>query len=311
MSCSRAEHTIEYLKPSQLFRETMKRGCYHNPAFLGFSFTDEYVRVAISDDCYAWIHSEFPRDKTHLDKLVEVVQGIQNSSFGRAPFGFLFWRKTIYSELHERLEVFSAQNMLQNFIDFFCALYMDEDEELEDKDEEMEDSKTKVHEDIDLEMEDSETQMIKYLKPLQFYQEAIVRDYDIPVLPGILGLSFTDKEATVGYSIDYCNAQLCGIFRRDETLLDTLVEVFQSTHIFTVLTSIGNFCICSISVGMILEIIVVFPIQQRSYRDGIKNLLVLLIDGIPIAMPTVLSVTLAIGSHRLSQQVQLLISTSL
>ncbi|XP_010273791.1 PREDICTED: plasma membrane ATPase-like isoform X2 [Nelumbo nucifera] len=73
-------------------------------------------------------------------------------------------------------------------------------------------------------------------------------------------------------------------------------------HFQKVLTSIGNFCICSIAVGMILEIIVMFPIQQRSYRDGINNLLVLLIGGIPIAMPTVLSVTLAIGSHRLSQQ---------
>ncbi|KAF8401178.1 hypothetical protein HHK36_014482 [Tetracentron sinense] len=69
-----------------------------------------------------------------------------------------------------------------------------------------------------------------------------------------------------------------------------------------VLTSIGNFCICSIAVGMIFEIIVMFPIQHRSYRNGINNLLVLLIGGIPIAMPTVLSVTLAIGSHRLSQQ---------
>ncbi|MCO5599548.1 hypothetical protein L7F22_053654 [Adiantum nelumboides] len=63
-----------------------------------------------------------------------------------------------------------------------------------------------------------------------------------------------------------------------------------------------DFCICSIAVGMILEIIVMFPIQHRSYRDGSNNLLVLLIGGIPIAMPTVLSVTLAIGSHRLSQQ---------
>ncbi|GFZ11868.1 H[+]-ATPase 9 [Actinidia rufa] len=47
---------------------------------------------------------------------------------------------------------------------------------------------------------------------------------------------------------------------------------------------------------------VMYPIQQRRYRDGIDNLLVLLIGGIPIAMPTVLSVTMAIGSHRLSQQ---------
>lgn len=73
-------------------------------------------------------------------------------------------------------------------------------------------------------------------------------------------------------------------------------------HFQKVLTAIGNFCICSIAVGMILEIIVMFPVQHRSYRSGINNLLVLLIGGIPIAMPTVLSVTLAIGSHRLSQQ---------
>ncbi|KAK6784059.1 hypothetical protein RDI58_017513 [Solanum bulbocastanum] len=73
-------------------------------------------------------------------------------------------------------------------------------------------------------------------------------------------------------------------------------------HFQKVLTAIGNFCICSIAVGMLVEIIVMYPIQHRKYRDGIDNLLVLLIGGIPIAMPTVLSVTMAIGSHRLSQQ---------
>lgn len=68
------------------------------------------------------------------------------------------------------------------------------------------------------------------------------------------------------------------------------------------LTAIGNFCICSIALGMIIEIVVMYPVQKREYRNGIDNLLVLLIGGIPIAMPTVLSVTMAIGSHRLSKQ---------
>ncbi|KAL9226917.1 hypothetical protein vseg_002674 [Gypsophila vaccaria] len=76
----------------------------------------------------------------------------------------------------------------------------------------------------------------------------------------------------------------------------------QVGHFQKVLTAIGNFCICSIAVGMLIEVIVMYPIQRRKYRDGIDNLLVLLIGGIPIAMPTVLSVTMAIGSHRLSQQ---------
>ncbi|RLN11755.1 ATPase 6, plasma membrane-type-like [Panicum miliaceum] len=73
-------------------------------------------------------------------------------------------------------------------------------------------------------------------------------------------------------------------------------------HFQQVLTAIGNFCIISIAAGMLVEVVVMYPIQHRAYRDGIDNLLVLLIGGIPIAMPTVLSVTMAIGSHRLSQQ---------
>ncbi|KAK6927787.1 Cation-transporting P-type ATPase, N-terminal, partial [Dillenia turbinata] len=76
----------------------------------------------------------------------------------------------------------------------------------------------------------------------------------------------------------------------------------QVGHFQKVLTAIGNFCICSIAVGMLVEILVMWPIQRRKYRDGIDNLLVLLIGGIPIAMPTVLSVTMAIGSHKLSEQ---------
>ncbi|PWA75337.1 H(+)-ATPase 9 [Artemisia annua] len=76
----------------------------------------------------------------------------------------------------------------------------------------------------------------------------------------------------------------------------------QVGHFQKVLTAIGNFCICSIAVGLIIEIVVMYPIQKRTYRNGIDNLLVLLIGGIPIAMPTVLSVTMAIGSHKLSEQ---------
>ncbi|BFI24653.1 hypothetical protein AXG93_4794s1080 [Marchantia polymorpha subsp. ruderalis] len=76
----------------------------------------------------------------------------------------------------------------------------------------------------------------------------------------------------------------------------------QVGHFQKVLTAIGNFCIVSIAIGMLVEIVVMYAIQKRPYRQGINNLLVLLIGGIPIAMPTVLSVTMAIGSHRLSQQ---------
>ncbi|KAG6410694.1 hypothetical protein SASPL_128759 [Salvia splendens] len=82
-----------------------------------------------------------------------------------------------------------------------------------------------------------------------------------------------------------------------------LVDSTQNVgHFQKVLTAIGNFCICSIAIGIVIELVVMYPIQHRKYRSGIDNLLVLLIGGIPIAMPTVLSVTMAIGSHRLSEQ---------
>ncbi|KAJ4969835.1 hypothetical protein NE237_002934 [Protea cynaroides] len=88
-------------------------------------------------------------------------------------------------------------------------------------------------------------------------------------------------------------------FGKAAHLVDTTNQV---GHFQKVLTAIGNFCIISIAIGIVIEIIVMYPIQRRPYRNGINNLLVLLIGGIPIAMPTVLSVTMAIGSHKLSQQ---------
>ncbi|WOH12230.1 hypothetical protein DCAR_0831732 [Daucus carota subsp. sativus] len=87
-------------------------------------------------------------------------------------------------------------------------------------------------------------------------------------------------------------------FGRAAHLVDNTTHI---GHFQQVLTAIGNFCICSIAIGMFIEIVVIAS-QHRKYREGIDNLLVLLIGGIPIAMPTVLSVTMAIGSHRLSQQ---------
>jgi H+-transporting ATPase len=103
-------------------------------------------------------------------------------------------------------------------------------------------------------------------------------------------------------------------FHRSDTVIalnHRYIDLFIIIRLTQVLTGIGNFCICSILVGICIEIIVMYPIQNRAYRPGIDNLLVLLIGGIPIAMPTVLSVTMASGSHRLSQQVCIIPGTVL
>ncbi|CAF1421004.1 unnamed protein product [Rotaria magnacalcarata] len=72
-------------------------------------------------------------------------------------------------------------------------------------------------------------------------------------------------------------------------------------HLQTILAKIGNFCIIGIAMFIVAEILVMYAGFRYEYRRGINNLLVLLIGGIPIAMPTVLSVTLAIGAKQLSQ----------
>ncbi|OQR99941.1 P-type ATPase (P-ATPase) Superfamily [Achlya hypogyna] len=77
-----------------------------------------------------------------------------------------------------------------------------------------------------------------------------------------------------------------------------------------VLTTVGNFCMVSIIVWCIIELVV----QMGARKDenpcliitdgclGVANILVLIVGGIPVAMPTVLSVTLAIGSSALAKE---------
>ncbi|KAI7884304.1 plasma membrane H+-transporting ATPase [Lichtheimia hyalospora FSU 10163] len=72
-------------------------------------------------------------------------------------------------------------------------------------------------------------------------------------------------------------------------------------HLQTILTKIGNFCLVTIGTFVVIEILVMYAAFRYNYRRGIDNLLVLLIGGIPIAMPTVLSVTLAIGAKQLAE----------
>ncbi|OZJ06030.1 hypothetical protein BZG36_01106 [Bifiguratus adelaidae] len=73
-------------------------------------------------------------------------------------------------------------------------------------------------------------------------------------------------------------------------------------HLQSILAKIGNFCMCTIGIFLVLEIIVLYGVYHYEYRRGINDFLVLLIGGIPIAMPTVLSVTLAVGAKQLAEQ---------
>ncbi|OAO97880.1 hypothetical protein AXX17_AT4G13200 [Arabidopsis thaliana] len=70
-------------------------------------------------------------------------------------------------------------------------------------------------------------------------------------------------------------------------------------HFLKVVTEIENLCVISIAIGISIELIVMYWIQRRNFSDVINNLLVLVIGGIPLAMPTVLYVIMVTGSLRL------------
>jgi len=72
-------------------------------------------------------------------------------------------------------------------------------------------------------------------------------------------------------------------------------------HLQKILAQIGAFCLVSIGICILAEILVLYAGFRYSYRRGLDDILVLLIGGIPIAMPTVLSVTLAVGAQQLAK----------
>ncbi|KAK1575425.1 hypothetical protein Q3G72_005404 [Acer saccharum] len=154
---------IEYLKPSQFFRETMKRD-YQNPVFLGFSFSTEYAIVTISNYpiSRARIYREFPIDTTFLGNLTDVVRSVKNDVEKYDLVGIIIDNNNSVKDIHNLMDnlckkgnfkslkytcwkndivsknsisdslFFSAELMLQRFQDVFRALCIDKDEESKD-----------------------------------------------------------------------------------------------------------------------------------------------------------------------------------
>ena len=66
-----------------------------------------------------------------------------------------------------------------------------------------------------------------------------------------------------------------------------------------ILAQIGSFCLVTIGIFIIAEIFALYAGFRYQYRRGLNDTLVFMIGGIPIAMPTVLSVILAVGATQL------------
>lgn len=81
-----------------------------------------------------------------------------------------------------------------------------------------------------------------------------------------------------------------------------VAETETKSHLQEVLAAIGNFCMIYIGAWIVIMVIVMYAAWGYAYRSGINMVLVVLIGGIPIAMPTVLSVTMATGVSALAKE---------
>jgi len=99
------------------------------------------------------------------------------------------------------------------------------------------------------------------------------------------------------------------------TFFGTAANLVQSTtaegHFQTVLKNIGYFCIYWIAIWVSVEMIVQFAVRWDKCTGvgwgageckALENLLVLIVGGTPIAMPVVLSVTMALGAGMLAKK---------
>jgi H+-transporting ATPase len=76
-----------------------------------------------------------------------------------------------------------------------------------------------------------------------------------------------------------------------------MAQVENHSHLQDVLKKISLFCIFFIIIWSVVELIVQFGVRKKEcngvgHCTTLDNILVLLVGGIPIAMPTVLSVTM-------------------
>lgn len=74
-------------------------------------------------------------------------------------------------------------------------------------------------------------------------------------------------------------------------------------HLQKILAQIDSFCLLSIGIFVIYEILVLYAGFRFSYREGLDNILraLLTVGCIPIAMLTALSATIAVGDQQLAK----------
>jgi len=140
--------------------------------------------------------------------------------------------------------------------------------------------------------------------PLQCDQAALTGE-SLPVKKFSGDVCFSGS--TIKQGERHCLVYATGMdtfFGRAAALLGSVENV---ANLQKVMTRIGAICLITIGVWIIIELSVQFGKYNHECVGGVggcptlTNMLVIIVGGIPIAMPTVLSVTLALGAYSLAK----------
>jgi hypothetical protein len=136
--------------------------------------------------------------------------------------------------------------------------------------------------------------------------QAALTGESLPVKKFTSGVAFSGSTVKMGER--HCVVYATGVntfFGRAAALISGTVNV---ANIQKVMTKIGAICLVTIGIWVIIELAVQFGHYGHECTGGeegcptLTNMLVIIVGGIPIAMPTVLSVTLALGAAALAKE---------
>eukprot|EP00195_Chlamydomonas_chlamydogama_P015211 CAMPEP_0202890410 /NCGR_PEP_ID=MMETSP1392-20130828/817_1 /ASSEMBLY_ACC=CAM_ASM_000868 /TAXON_ID=225041 /ORGANISM="Chlamydomonas chlamydogama, Strain SAG 11-48b" /LENGTH=1114 /DNA_ID=CAMNT_0049573971 /DNA_START=250 /DNA_END=3594 /DNA_ORIENTATION=+ len=141
--------------------------------------------------------------------------------------------------------------------------------------------------------------------PMQIDQAALTGE-SLPVKKFTGDVAFSGSAVKQGER--HCVVYATGVntfFGRAAALISGTNNV---ANLQIVMTKIGAMCLVTIAVWVLIELAVQFGHYDHSCGPGeeacptLVNMLVVIVGGIPIAMPTVLSVTLALGAFKLAKE---------
>lgn len=141
--------------------------------------------------------------------------------------------------------------------------------------------------------------------PMQIDQAALTGE-SLPAKKFTGGVAFSGSAVKQGER--HCVVYATGI----NTFFGRAAALIQGTNnvsnLSVIMTKIGGTCLFTIGIWVTIELAVQFGHYQHTCGSGedgcptLDNMLVIIVGGIPIAMPTVLSVTLALGAYALAKE---------